>query len=82
MTTPILGDGRDKGVVYIEYSQPGDKHYHPPKDGCYQFVTIWWSEHFHTGPSWRGQVFYAKPDYYLKYWAAKGLTVHETEKPR
>ena len=72
-----LGEGRDKGVVYFEYSRKGTKFYTPPKDGKEQFSMIWWSERFHLGPSWRAQVYYADPAPHRAYWESRRMEVRE-----
>lgn len=31
----------------------------PDRYGKVSFTVTWWDQNFHTGPKWRGQVFYA-----------------------
>lgn len=47
--------GEDKTVTTIVYYSHGDSH------GKYSFAMWWWSENYHLGPQWCGQMFRADP---------------------
>ena len=66
--------GEDKGVVTFVYLSNRDDW------GRYHFCIWWWAENFHSGPSWRGQHFFADPAPYMEKDRAAGLKVRELDK--
>ena len=64
----------DRNVVTFTYFTPTDKN------GRCRFEMFWFAENHHSGPSWRGQMFYAVPHYYIEKEKQRGRVMQEIDR--